>query len=103
VNPSPKAINSLAESLKDLQRKARSLGLFTNDRELLECPACGLLEDVSSTGLLITCRAPALGEDTGLRFVQLTDNFFSCPSCSRQVEIPSSKRQKMRKSLEARQ
>jgi len=34
----------LAAGLVDLQAKARKLGLFTNDRELLECHSCGLLE-----------------------------------------------------------
>jgi hypothetical protein len=45
---------------------------LTNDRELLECPRCGLPEDVTSTGLLITCCGATFGEDTGMRFVQLT-------------------------------
>ena len=76
------------------------LGVFTNDRELLECPRCGLLEDVTSTGLLITCRANALDEDTGLRFVPLADNLFRCPSCARRVEALVDELEQTRKKLE---
>jgi hypothetical protein len=80
MKPSDAKMYELARQLADLQQRAKALGVFTNDRELLECPRCGLLEDVTCTGLLITCRADALGEDTGLRFVQLADNIFRCPS-----------------------
>ena len=31
--------------LEQAKQQARALGIFTNDRELLECPSCGLLED----------------------------------------------------------
>jgi len=95
-------LHELARQLTGLQKRAKALGVFANDRELLECPRCGLLEDVSSAGMLITCRAASLGEDTGLRFVQLTDNIFSCPSCSRRLEIPSAELEKTRKQLESR-
>jgi hypothetical protein len=88
MKPSDAKLHELARQLTELQKRAKALGVFANDRELLECPGCGLLEDVTSTGLLITCRADALGEDTGLRFVQLADNLFRCPSCARRVEAP---------------
>jgi hypothetical protein len=102
MKPSDAKLHSLAARLADLQKWAKALGVFANDRELLECPRCGLLEDVTSTGLLITCRATALGEDTGLRFVQLADNIFCCPSCSQRVVIPAIELKKKRKALEAR-
>lgn len=95
-------LRSVAARLVGLQKRAKALGVFANDRELLECPGCGLLEDVTSAGLLITCRAPALGEDTGLRFVPLADNIFRCPSCAQRVEAPAAEPAKTRKQPKAR-
>ena len=74
-------IRELATRIVALQAKARALGLFTNDRELLECQKCGLLEDVIVTGQLITCHSSTLGRDTGLRFEELPQNRFRCPAC----------------------
>lgn len=93
-------LHELARELADLQKRAKALGLFANDRELLACPRCGLLEDVTSVGLLITCRARSLGEDTGLRFVQLADQVFCCPSCANRVEAVT-ERKRTRKRPEA--
>lgn len=36
---------ALARQLEQVKWQARALGIFTNDRELLECPSCGLLYD----------------------------------------------------------
>lgn len=74
-------IRELATRIVALQAKAHALGLFTNDRELIECQKCGLLEDVTVTGQLITCRSSAFGRDTGLRFEELSQNRFRCPAC----------------------
>jgi predicted RNA-binding Zn-ribbon protein involved in translation (DUF1610 family) len=71
----------LAGQLAVLQAEARALGMFAGDRELVACPRCGLMEDVTFTGLLITCRASALGEDTGLRFEEIQAGKFRCPKC----------------------
>ncbi len=97
MKPSDTKLHELARELTDLQKRAKALGVFTNERELLECPRCGLLEDVTSTGLLITCRSDALGEDTGLRFVQLADNIFRCPSCAQRVTAPAEEQEPTRK------
>ncbi|MDZ4198631.1 MAG: hypothetical protein U1E27_05005, partial [Kiritimatiellia bacterium] len=67
------AIKPLARQWVALQKRANALGLFANDRELLECPQCGLAEDVAHDGRLITCRETAIGQDTGLRFTKETD------------------------------
>ena len=40
--------------LRTLQERARSLGVFPNDRDLLTCPSRGLAEDVLPGGQLIT-------------------------------------------------
>ena len=74
-------IRELASRIVALQAKARALGLFMNDRELLECQKCGLLEDVTINGLLVTCRAPDFDQDTGLRFEELSQDRFRCPEC----------------------
>src|ERR1039458_6081928 len=102
MKPPDAKLHELARQLTDLQKRAKTPGVFTNDRELPECPRCGLLEDVTSTGLLITCRAAALGEDTGLRFVPLADNIFRCPSCARRVEAPAAALKKTHKKMESR-
>ena len=102
MKPSDAKLHALAARLAGLQKRAKALGVFANDRELLACPRCGLMEDVASTGLLITCRETALGEDTGLRFVQLADDIFRCPSCAQRVEAPAAEIKKARKQLESR-
>jgi rubredoxin len=85
-----KTIRALAAELVALQTKARALGIFTDDRELIECPNCGLAEDVNAVGQLITCRPPADGQDTGLRFRELPRNHFRCPACGASVREPGS-------------
>ena len=72
----------LASRLVVVQEQARALGIFTGDRELIECQKCGLLEDVIVTGQLITCHSSALGRDTGLRFEELSQTRFRCPACA---------------------
>ena len=40
-------IQSLAKELTKIKKQADALGLFTDDRDLLECKFCGLMEDVT--------------------------------------------------------
>ena len=97
------AIKPLARQLVALQKRANALGLFANDRELLECSQCGIMEDVTHTGLLITCREPALDQHTGLRFTKEPDQTFRCPSCGALVTEPlAAELGKARKQLEKR-
>jgi hypothetical protein len=73
--------------LEQAKQQARALGIFTNDRELLECPSCGLLEDVTAEGLLVTY--PNTSEevnDSGLRFIPADESSFACPSCGTKVK-----------------
>lgn len=78
---------TLVRQLEQLKRQARALGIFTNDRELLECPSCGLLEDVTAGGLLITYSEKSKHrKDCGLRFIPVDDISFQCPSCSTEVK-----------------
>jgi predicted RNA-binding Zn-ribbon protein involved in translation (DUF1610 family) len=83
------SIEPIISQLEDIRAKARALGVFTGDRELLACPRCGLLEDVLVDGRLITCRDESLGEDTGLRFVEAegTSGRFMCPACGSEVAL----------------
>jgi hypothetical protein len=76
----------LAAGLQSLKKKAQALGMFTDDRELLECPACGLKENVAFDGVLFTCRGDAIDVDTGLRFIEPDeDGVSTCPGCGRSV------------------
>ena len=79
-------LRQLALRIVALQKQIRSLGGFAGDRELLECPKCGLVEDVTFAGQLITYRPPAEGQDTGLRFEELPQDCFRCPACGSMVQ-----------------
>ena len=89
VAPQMHDLRQLAAALVALQAQARELGLFANDRELLECPDCWLMENVACNGLLFTCHADALDDDTGLRFEELSPGRFRCPACSATVSEPN--------------
>ena len=80
-------LRRLVRRLAALREQAQSLGLFAGDRELLECPKCGLLEDVTCTGQLITCLPSTLGRDTGLRFDEVAPDRFRCPACNSGIPV----------------
>ena len=84
-----KQIKPLAEQLQTLQEQAERLGVFTGDRELLECAECGLEEDVTADGFLIVCRKPVPGIDTGLRFTKDLENKgkYRCPVCGKPAQF----------------
>ena len=88
MNPVDPEVRRLAADLIALRKQAKELGVFTNDRELLVCLRCGLMEDVAATGILITCREPDLGKDTGLRFEPLAEQAFRCPACGQKIQEP---------------
>ena len=81
-------IKPLAAEIVKLQAQMKAAGLFAEDRDLLECPKCGLQEDVTADGLLITCPREFPGEDTGGRFVPLDEReaWWRCPKCG--TEFP---------------
>ncbi len=71
------------------EEEARKLGVFVDDRELLDCEACGLREDVTHQGLLITYFGVEVGADSGLRFRDGSkEGLFVCPSCGAEVREP---------------
>lgn len=90
MNQTMKDLRALVTEIAALQAKAKALGLFAHDRELLECPECGLMENVAAGGGLFTCRPESLDEDTGLRFEEMAQGRFRCPGCGATVREPVS-------------
>lgn len=82
------AIAPLARQIAAIRQQMHALGMFANDRELLDCPHCGLREDVLISGQFITYRESGFHQDTGLRFEELTADTFRCPSCGLTVCEP---------------
>jgi len=77
----------LVRELERVKKQARALGMFTDDRELLECPKCGLLEDVTADGLLITYPKTSKEiKDCGLRFKPVDETTFECPPCGTRIK-----------------
>jgi hypothetical protein len=76
------SLAAMAGRIAELQKTARGLGIFVDDRELLACSKCGLMEDVLFDGRLVTCRE-ADGTDTALRFAEhpRAEGRFVCPGC----------------------
>lgn len=79
-------LKRLAVNLHAVKQRATELGMFTDDRELFECPLCGLIEDVTFEGLLVTYQRRELWveskpPDTGLRFESVGDDKYRCPAC----------------------
>ena len=80
------SILPLAKELSRIYKRAESLGLFINDRELLECSKCDLIEDVTCSGFLITYHHNSDNwNDCGLRFEQLNEKIFRCPACGTEI------------------
>ena len=78
---------AVVRQLEQVKQRARALGIFTDDRELLECPKCGLLEDVTSVGLLVTYPKDSADlKDCGLRFKQVGETRFACPTCGSRIK-----------------
>ena len=83
----PRELIELARQLAKVKAQAHALGIFTNDRELLECPNCGLSEDVTAAGLLVTYPKDSVDlKDCGLRFRPVNKTRFACPKCGTRVK-----------------
>ena len=82
-----KDLIATVRQLEKVKQQARALGIFTDDRELLECPSCGLQEDVTSEGLLVTYPKDSADlKDCGLRFRPVRRNSFACPACGTRIK-----------------
>jgi hypothetical protein len=80
-------LKPLVKKLVKIRKLAETNGLFTNDRELLEC-SCGLIEDVAFDGRLFTYRTsdPAFS-GTGLQFRKVNKDVFCCPICKAMLKV----------------
>jgi hypothetical protein len=88
-----------AKALQEIRERAKALGLFIGDRDLLMCDSCRLMEDVGFHGFLHTYICPddyydpepALDwkapPDTGLRFLQIAESEFRCPVCGTVIRL----------------
>lgn len=76
-----------AAYVRDLLLRARDAGLFLEERPLLQCPGCGLLEDVGFDGRLMTYAMGKAPHDIGLRF-NIQDREVLCPTCHRRFRHP---------------
>jgi hypothetical protein len=77
----------LARELVRIKKRAEAMGLFTHDRELLECCGCDLAEDVAFDGRFMTYHRKSEDySDTGLRFERLNDTTFRCPICKTRLK-----------------
>lgn len=80
-------ITPLAREITRIKKQAKALGLFTHDRELLECNKCDLVEDVTSDGRLVTYHRNSQDmKDCGLRFEELKGDMFRCPVCKTRLK-----------------
>jgi hypothetical protein len=79
-------LKPLVRRLLKVKKQAEAIGLFTNDRELLEC-TCGLIEDVAFDGGLFTYhKNDHAFKDTGLCFTKINEDTFSCPVCKTRLK-----------------
>ena len=75
-------IKPLVEDIVCIQKQAKALGIFINDRELLECTGCDLVEDVAFDGSLMTYNRDSDDmTDSGLRFEEMNEEKYRCPVC----------------------
>ena len=80
-------LTTLIRQLERVKAQARALGIFTDERELLACPNCGLLEDVTAGGLLVTYPKDSVDpKDCGLRFRPVDETRFACPKCGTRIK-----------------
>ena len=77
-----KELKALAAHLAAIRAQVQAEGGFLHDRELHQCPACGLMEDVLCSGKLVTYWHQATEPvDTGLRFKEVGADQLACPCC----------------------
>ena len=92
----PKIINVLPKHLHReiarVHRLAQAAGLFMEDRDLLHCSHCGLLEDVGRYGLLTTHFSGKSPGDSGLRFTKDKRGRHICPNCGAVARTEKKKR-----------
>lgn len=84
-----RTLEAIAARSRELRREAQAAGLFTHDRELLDCPACDLREDVTAEGYLFSYFGKKTRPDSGLRFQETCERgVWTCPACGARVLEP---------------
>lgn len=82
-----KLVTDIATAVRGIQDLCRQHGIFDGLRELLQCPECGLKEDVAFDGKLFTYHDIDNPVDTGLRFPEPDDDGYGrCPGCGEEVK-----------------
>lgn len=81
-NP-PAPSKKILEAAKKLEDEARSLGVFTNHRELASCNECDLHEDVDCNGLLFVAKGEESNKPVDLIFMEMDAQRVRCPLCGR--------------------
>lgn len=75
-------LRALTDQLVSIRAQILAQGGFLHDRELHQCPACGLMEDVLFSGKLVTYWHQSTDRvDTGLRFKEVGADQLACPCC----------------------
>ncbi len=83
---------SAVRRLQEAKRQARALGMFAEDRDLLECPVCGVWEDVNCEGMLLVYQKEDPSQiDSGLRFREIDEKHYVCPGCGSVVTVEDKK------------
>lgn len=82
-----KNLNNIMKKIAELNAKAKKFGIFTDNRELAECPKCGLMEDIGIDGRLFTAFKSTPRENAGLEFKESgkKGNRFYCPNCGKVI------------------
>lgn len=77
-----KDLKALAAQMAAIRARVQAEGGFLHDRELHQCPGCGLMEDVLCSGKLVThWHQTTELVDTGLRFREVGADQLACPCC----------------------
>ena len=77
-----KELKALAAQMAAIRARVQAEGGFLHDRELHQCPACGLMEDVLFSGKLVTYwNQTTEPVDTGLRFSEVGADQLACTCC----------------------
>lgn len=83
-----KLLANVGEAVLGIKELCRQHGIFDGLRELFKCTQCGLMEDVSCGGRLLTYHDIDNPVDSGLRFAEPDDDGYSrCPGCGEAVRL----------------
>lgn len=87
-------LRELGEQIHEVNEISKQHGIFLNDRELVSCLQCGLIEDIAFSGKLFTYyKDDPDFKETRLQFSSLDGNveYLKCPVCDIEVLIPKEK------------